>query len=63
MKPSNGKYGCWGGNPGGVKEDPKKCVEQVWPDNGFIPRQCSRKRGYGPSGEYCHQHANQQGES
>jgi len=57
----NGKrrYGLWGGCPKGRPEDPTCCIEEVWPSRayGLIPRQCSRKRGHGPDGLYCGQHA------
>jgi len=33
-----------------------QCVCQVW-DKFLGPQQCSRKRGYGPGGKYCKQHA------
>lgn len=57
--PKNHKYGQWGGNPGGVKEDLTRCREEVWPGNGggWIPYQCLRKRGHGKGGEFCKQHA------
>lgn len=50
-------YGRWGGNPKGVAEDETRCAEKVW--SRFQPGgyQCLRKRGYGPKGEYCKQHA------
>ena len=52
------RYGCWGGNPNGMREDPELCIEEVLPTHGsWIPRQCSRKRGHGPDGCYCRQHA------
>ena len=47
-------YGQWAGEPKGVKEDPTRCVEEVW---SWYSRQCSRKRGYGKDGLYCKQHA------
>lgn len=41
-----------------LKEDLSRCVEPVWVHGGgMIETQCSRKRGHGPSGEYCKQHA------
>jgi len=50
-------YGQWAGNPKGTPEDPALCVEGVW--NLYAPGfpQCSRKRGHGPGGLYCKQHA------
>lgn len=58
----NGKrrYGVWGGCVWGQAEDPTRCTEEVWPANlQGIPQQCSRKRGHGPDGLYCKQHAKQ----
>lgn len=37
-----------------------RCVAQASPfyvNSAKFYRQCSRKRGYGPNGEYCVQHA------
>lgn len=53
------RYGRWGGNPDGHPEDPARCIEEVWPSNarGWVPRQCTRKRGHGLDGLYCKQHA------
>jgi hypothetical protein len=52
-------YGAWAGYPAGTEEDPKCCVIEVWDQSGrsMISHQCSRKRGYGPSGLYCKQHS------
>ncbi len=35
-------------------EDPKRCIKEIW---GKDYRQCQRKRGYGPEGLFCLQHA------
>ncbi len=53
------RYGVWGGRPQGQAEDPARCIEQVWPSVpcAWIPHQCCRKRGHGPDGLYCKQHA------
>ncbi len=51
------RYGCWAGNPNGTLEYPDRCIEEVWPSHGWIPHQCNRKRGHGPDGLYCKQHA------
>lgn len=52
------RYGQWAGNPKGTPEDPECCIEEVWPtQGGWSPYQCSRKRGHGPDGLYCKQHA------
>jgi hypothetical protein len=56
VKPASGRYGTWAGNERGKAEDKTKCVEIVFGDS-WIPYQCTRKRGYGPDGEYCKQHA------
>lgn len=51
-------YGAWAGNPHGVLEDKTRCIKEVYPQgNTWIPYQCQRKRGYGPGGLYCKQHA------
>lgn len=51
------EYGQWAGNPRGQRADEAKCIEAVWPKDGWIPYQCQRKRGHGPQGMYCRQHA------
>ena len=48
-------YGNWAGNPKGQSENKTRCVEEIW--SRYISYQCSRKRGHGPNGEYCKQHA------
>jgi len=48
------RYGIWAGNPRGVSGDPSRCIESLWDLR--WERQCSRKRGHGPRGEYCRQH-------
>lgn len=55
------RYGDWAGNPQGNPPDYERCAEEVWPDFGMIPYQCSRKRGHGPVGAYCKQHAKRHG--
>lgn len=52
----NRRYGVWAGNPEGYPEDVTRCAEQVFPTIG-THCQCVRKRGHGPDGEYCKQHA------
>ena len=55
------RYGQWAGDPKGQLEDVECCVVEVWPSSsygGWQPYQCQRRRGYGPRGEYCKQHAN-----
>jgi hypothetical protein len=51
------RYGVWRGCAMGQAEDLTCCIEEVWPSGGFLPHQCSRKRGHGPDGLYCGQHA------
>jgi hypothetical protein len=42
-----------------MAEDPARCIVEVSATEAFgFYHQCSRKRGYGPSGLYCKQHAN-----
>lgn len=48
------RYGASDGCPRGDDENPTCCIEKV---DDWIPRQCSRKRGHGPDGLYCGQHA------
>jgi hypothetical protein len=50
-------YDQWQGRPQGIPEDPTRCVYAVPDETGWHFYQCSRKRGYGPNGEYCKQHA------
>jgi len=51
-------YGSCAGNPKGIPEDKTKCIKEVWPSSGgWIPYQCTRKRGYGKGRLYCKQHA------
>ena len=52
------KYGAWAGNPNGNLEDNTRCVVEVREPGRWINYyQCGRKRGYGPNGLYCKQHA------
>ena len=52
------KYGQWAGNPKGIKENPKRCIQEVWEQGRIIHAyQCSRKRGFGFEGLYCRQHS------
>lgn len=52
-------YGQWSGRPRGIPEDPNLCIEAVREKDGFkmVSYQCCRKRGHGPDGLYCKQHA------
>lgn len=51
------RYGCWAGYPEGTRENKEHCIAEVygWPSH--ISYQCQRKRGHGPNGEFCKQHA------
>ena len=61
--PENHRYGQWAGNPAGAAEDGERCREEVWSrGGGWIPSQCLRKRGHGPNGDFCKQHANRKAE-
>ena len=57
------RYGQWFGSPKGTREDPTKCIQVVWPSYGWLSYQCTRKRGHGPDGLYCKQHAKQHTEN
>ena len=57
-KPEDGRYGAWAGFPKGRQEDKQRCVAEVQDRTGWHFYQCSRKRGFGPDGEWCKQHAN-----
>lgn len=52
------RYGRWAGRPNGYAEDKSCCAAEV-PEGGrsCLFRQCARKRGHGPDGEFCRQHA------
>ncbi len=50
------RYGYWAGNPKGVPYCPNQCAYRVFPANGRW-HQCSRRKGHGPDGLYCQQHA------
>ena len=59
-KPGERRYGRWVGRPDGWLEDPDRCIETIHSPRGFVSlygKQCSRKRGHGPNGEFCKQHA------
>lgn len=45
------------------KEDPTRCIKEIW-NRGIwiVSHQCTRKRGHGPKGLYCKQHAKGLGE-
>lgn len=49
------RYGQWAGNEAGIPEDVACCVKSVF--SGWHSHQCSRRRGHGPDGLYCKQHA------
>lgn len=54
------RYGQWAGDKKGHAEDVTRCVEACYSSShhaGYVTYQCRRKRGYGPNGEFCSQHA------
>ena len=51
-------YGKWAGNPKGIPEDTTRCIKGVWLSRAMRAYQCARKRGHGPDGLFCKQHAN-----
>ena len=51
------RYNQWAGNPRGDLEDKTRCIKEVQDSSGWHFYQCQRKRGYGPDGLYCKQHA------
>jgi hypothetical protein len=55
----NRRYGVWAGKPKGYSMDTTRCIEEVWPplSVSWVSAQCARRRGYGPGGEFCKQHA------
>jgi hypothetical protein len=52
------RYRRWAGCPKGTPEDESCCIVSV-ADGGrsVLSHQCNRKRGHGPGGLYCKQHA------
>ena len=62
--PGRRLYGVWSGKPRGIPEDPERCAEEIMEAGSFgIGRQCSRRRGHGPGGEYCRVHGRQHEEA
>lgn len=51
------RYGQWAGNERGHPEDVTRCRESVRGREAWIAHQCHRKRGHGPNGDFCKQHA------
>lgn len=52
------RYNAWAGNPNGTPEDAQRCIAEVRERGGWPSYlQCGRKRGHGPNGEFCAQHA------
>lgn len=52
------RYGRWGGNPDGTKENEDHCVAEVSSGGrSVLFRQCSRQRGHGEGGLFCKQHS------
>ncbi len=50
-------YGKWGGNPRGARENKDHCIAECYENWTRRFYQCTRKRGHGPNGDYCKQHA------
>ena len=50
-------YGATAYNPSGTPENPANCVYKISGHGDMVSRQCSLKRGQGPGGLYCRQHA------
>lgn len=59
MGESERRYGQWAGNPNGDKQDPTKCIEEVFPDHQYNSRQCRFKKKFG---DYCGFHKLKEGE-
>ena len=52
------RYGDSSLCPGGMQERTDRCIAEVSEPPHYIHRsQCLRKRGHGPDGLYCKQHA------
>ncbi len=51
------RYGMWAGCPNGVPEDITRCIAEIPSPPSWQHVQCSRKRGHGPGGLFCKQHA------
>ena len=58
------RYGKWAGCSIGTAEDETKCIAEVGSRDSMITvyYQCNRKRGHGPDGAYCKQHARMRAE-
>jgi hypothetical protein len=50
-------YGKWAGEPKGTPEDTTRCIVSIVDEKTKLTKQCGRKRGYGPNGLFCKQHA------
>lgn len=55
----NKRYSVWAGNPDGKSYQRDRCASEIHINHIF--GQCMRKNGYGPTGLYCKQHAEQLG--
>lgn len=51
------RYGRWAGNSQGHEPDFARCCESLMDKYHPGGYQCTRKRGHGPDGAYCKQHA------
>jgi hypothetical protein len=52
------RYGKWAGNERGYSYNSRRCAKEVWPSDGWVSKQCSRRRGYGIDKLFCKQHKN-----
>lgn len=50
-------YGQSAANPRGDKERKDNCLAEPYSCHSFVSMQCTRKRGHGPDGLFCKQHA------
>lgn len=51
------RYSQWAGNHRGIAQDPDRCVEVVYPKDGWVSYQCRFKRKHGL---YCGKHKKEQ---
>ena len=51
------RYNSWAGNSKGNPYEEIHCAYEVLDTARWLTYQCSRKKGHGPAGLYCKQHA------
>lgn len=49
------RYGVWNGDRKGEPYEPHRCAYAIM--DGYVSRQCSRKKGHGDKGLFCKQHS------